>query len=101
MPAPVPVPMIAAKTTGAPVPAPSVASDNARQFASLAIATGCPSSASRSRCSGRPFRHCEFEFFISPPAVRVPGVPMPMDSGACPAARAASTSARIASRVAS
>ena len=41
MPAPMPVPRMAAKTTSAPAPAPSVASDNARQLASLATRTGC------------------------------------------------------------
>ena len=100
MPAPVPVPRITAKTTPKPAPAPSVASDSARQLASLASATGWPSKATRSCCSGRPFRQVELQFFIRPPAASAPGVPMPMLNGPWPAPRAASASAAMACSVA-
>jgi hypothetical protein len=84
MPAPLPVPRITAKTTPAPAPAPSVASDNARQLASLATRTACPSNASRSRLKGRPFSEVELLFFINPCDVRLPGVPRPIVQGDVP-----------------
>ena len=99
MPPPAPVPRMAANTTSAPAAAPSVASDRARQLASLARATGWPMAASMSCCSGWPFRQVELQFFIKPEAVRVPGVPMPMlmlavgPPAACRAAATTSTSA--------
>ena len=70
-----------ANTTSAPAAAPSVASDNARQLASLATRTGWPSKASRSRCSGCPLSQVELAFFMTPAALRLPGVPMPMVNG--------------------
>ena len=47
-PPPVPVPMITPNTTAAPAAAPSVASDSAKQLASLASRTGRPSARARS-----------------------------------------------------
>jgi len=101
MPAPHPVPRIAAKTTSAPAPAPSVASDSARQFASLASATGWPSADSMSLCSGRPLSQVELQFFIRPSAPAAPGVPRPTASGAPAAARACAASPAMAATVAS
>ena len=43
MPAPTPVPRITPNTTSAPAPAPSIASDSAKQFASLVMRTSRPS----------------------------------------------------------
>ena len=104
MPAPVPVPRMAAKTTGAPAPAPSVASDSARQLASFINTTRWPTALSTSACSGRPFRQVELQFFINPAAVAVPGVPMPMLSApptaASDTARAVSVIAAMARTVA-
>ena len=80
----------AANTTAAPAPAPSVASDNARQLASLASLTGWPMAACMSACSGMPLRQVELQFFIRPDAACVPGVPMPTVMDA-PAARLATT----------
>ena len=51
-PPPTPVPRITPKTLSHPAAAPSVASDSAKQLASLARRTGRPSAASRSRPSG-------------------------------------------------
>jgi len=63
---------------GAPAPAPSVASDSAKQFASFASRTGRSSARSRSACSGRPFSQVEFAFFTTPVAGEMtPGMPMP------------------------
>jgi len=93
---------MAANTTAAPAPAPSVASDSARQLASLASAMRAPSAASRSRCSGRPLRQVELQFFMRPPAAGAPGVPMPIVKCAPPAAaRAAATSDATVRTVAS
>ena len=50
---------MAANTTASPEAAPSVASDTARQLASLASRTGRPSARARSRSRGRPFNHTE------------------------------------------
>ena len=66
------------KTMWAPAAAPSVASDSAKQFASLANRIGRSSSRDRSSASARPFSHVEFEFLISPVAGEtVPGIPIP------------------------
>ena len=66
------------KTTSAPAAAPSVASDSAKQLASLANRTGRSSRRDRSSASGRPFSQVEFEFLISPVAGEiVPGMPTP------------------------
>jgi hypothetical protein len=101
MPPPTPVPRITANTTAAPAPAPSVASDRARQFASLAMRTARPRAASRSACKRWPFRHTEFEFFSLPSCISVPGVPMPTLAPGVPSSdSAARTSAQIASSVA-
>jgi hypothetical protein len=47
--------MITPNTTGAPAAAPSLASDSAKQLASLASRTGPPRAWARSRSSGWPF----------------------------------------------
>ena len=104
MPPPTPVPRITPNTTAAPAPAPSVASDSAKQFASLVIRTGRESVASRSRASGRPLSHTELAP-RSRPVVRDsdPGVPTPTDAmpGTTSRRRSASaTSAAIAASVA-
>lgn len=51
-----------------PGPAPSTASDSARQLASLARASGGPSRASRSACRAGPFRQVDLAFLIRPRA---------------------------------
>ena len=78
IPAPTPVPRIAPKTTLASRPAPSVASDSAKQFASLVMRISRSSKRSRSRLIGWPLRHTEFEPRSSPVAREIePGVPSP------------------------
>jgi len=67
-PPPVPVPMMTPNTTSAPAAAPSIASDNAKQFASFAKRIGRLSRRGSSSASGRPVSHVEFEFLISPVA---------------------------------
>ena len=57
-----------AKTVSAPAPAPSVASESARQLASLVKAAGRPRRAVRSLSNGRPFSQVEFAFLIRPVA---------------------------------
>ena len=52
MPPPTPVPRVAPNTRSAPAAAPSIASDRAKQLASLAIATGLPRACARSAPSG-------------------------------------------------
>ena len=70
--------MITPKTTLAPAAAPSVASDSAKQLASLANRIGRSSSCDRSSASGLPFNQVEFEFLIRPVAGEiVPGMPIP------------------------
>jgi hypothetical protein len=101
MPPPTPVPRITENDTGVPAAAPSVASDSARQFASLAMRTGRRKASARSRCSGWPFRHVEFAFLISPAWVALPGVPTPTLQPLTPRSRSArATSAATAARVA-
>ena len=69
---------ITPKTTCAPAPAPSLASDSAKQFASLASRTGRPSARSRSCCSGWPMSQVELAFLTSPVAGdTAPGIPTP------------------------
>ncbi len=66
------------KTQGQPEAAPSLASDNAKQLASLASLTGLARRDWRSSESGRPFNHTEFAFFTTPVAGEIaPGMPMP------------------------
>ena len=104
MPPPTPVPRITPNTTAAPAPAPSVASDSAKQFASLLMRTARASAASRSRASGWPLSHTELEPRSSPVARESdPGVPIPTGDapGTTPNWRSASaTSAAIAASVA-
>jgi hypothetical protein len=101
-PPPQPVPMITPNTTDAPAAAPSLASESAKQLASLARRTGRSSRASTSWCSRRPFSHVELAFFTTPVAGEiVPGMPMPTVQ-ACPIACSASaTSAAMTCTVAS
>ena len=63
----------------APAPAPSIASDSAKQLASFSRRTWrAEAPRARSRSSGRPLSHVEFEFLISPVAGEIaPGVPTP------------------------
>src|SRR5438309_11144616 len=78
IPPPQPVPRITAKTTCLPVPAPSVASETARQLASFAHRTSRPSARLRSLSNGFPFSHVELAFFTKPVFVEiVPGIPIP------------------------
>ncbi len=78
MPLPTPVPRIAPNTMRAPFPAPSAASESAKQFASLESRSSRPSAFSRSSFSGCPMSQVEFEFFTSPVTREsVPGMPMP------------------------
>ena len=59
-------------------PAPSTASDRAKQLASLATRTGRPSRCARSRSSGCPISQVLLAFFTRPVAGdSVPGMPMP------------------------
>ena len=70
---------ITAKTAAAPAaPAPSTASLNAKQLASLAKRSGRDSSRCRSSASGRPMTQVELAFFTSPVSGEmVPGIPIP------------------------
>src|SRR6266480_229696 len=78
IPPPQPVPRITAKTTCLPVPAPSVASETARQLASFAHRTSRPSARLRSLSNGFPFSHVELAFFTKPVFLEiVPGIPIP------------------------
>ena len=77
-PPPQPVPRMTPNTERAPAPAPSTASDRAKQLASLASRTGRPSCASRSRRNGWPLSQVELAFCTSPLAGDIePGMPMP------------------------
>ena len=93
---------MAANTTSAPAPAPSVASLSARQLASFSSRSGRPSSACRSCSSGWPLSTVELALRTRPvTGERLPGMPMPTDSPAAPRlASACRTSARIARSVA-
>ena len=78
MPPPTPVPRITPNTTRAPRPAPSTASDSAKQLASLASRTSRPSAASTSPCSGLPLSQVELAFFTRPVTRdSAPGMPTP------------------------
>jgi len=101
-PAPQPVPRITPKTTSASAPAPSVASDSAKQLASLASRTGRPSVASRSACSGLSFKWVVLALRIRPVAGEGdPGMPTPMLAPVTPASRsAAATRSRTTARLA-
>ena len=78
--------------------APSVASDSAKQLASLVIRTARPRRRSRSTPIGLSFRQIEFEPRSSPVAREIdPGVPMPTLPCAPTAASAAATRSAIAS----
>jgi hypothetical protein len=77
-------------TTSAPAPAPSAASETAKQLASFITRTARPSRASRSPANGFPMSATEFAFFTSPVSgTTVPGMPTP--TGPCaPAVRSTS-----------
>ncbi len=99
-PPPVPVPIITPNTTSAPAAAPSVASDNAKQFASFAKRTGRPSSRGKSSASGCAFSQVEFAFLTNPVAGEmVPGMPTPTLPRAPASRSSAATSMTIASSV--
>ena len=97
MPPPTPVPRITPNTARAPLPAPSIASDSAKQLASFATRTGRSSARSRSSLSGRPMSQVELAFLTSPlTRESAPGIPTPTVPG--PASRAsAATTASVAS----
>ena len=81
MPPPTPVPRITPNTVPWPAPAPSIASDKAKQLASLAKRTGRPSAASTSRPSGWPISQVELAFLTSSvAATMVPGIPIPTEA---------------------
>jgi hypothetical protein len=81
MPAPTPVPRMTPKAVSMPAAAPSVASDRAKQLASLARRAGRPKVDSRSRCSGWPINHVVLAFFTSPVIGEiVPGIPIPTEA---------------------
>ena len=103
MPPPTPVPRMTPNTTLWPAPAPSTASEMAKQSASLASRTGRPSADSRSRFNRSPMRQVELAFLIkSVVGDTVPGIPTP--TGSCllkPASRSrAVTRSRTAPTVA-
>jgi len=61
-----------------PAPTPSVASETARQLASLAQRTSRCNAVLRSRSNGLPFNHVELAFFtVRVIPEMVPGIPMP------------------------
>jgi hypothetical protein len=65
-------------TVSIAAPAPSVASDKAKQLASLASRVGRLSALSTSRCNGRPISQVELAFLMRPVAGEtVPGMPIP------------------------
>ena len=66
IPPPTPVPRMTPNTLAQPAAAPSLASDKAKQLASLASRTARPSAASRSRPNGRPFSQVELAFLTRP-----------------------------------
>ena len=102
MPPPVPVPRITPKTTSWPAPAPSVASDSAKQLASFSRRTGLASARARSSRSGRPINQVELAFLTRPVAGEIaPGMPMPTCPRPPAAVSATSTSCLTASTVAS
>ena len=89
-------------TTGAPAAAPSVASDRAKQFASLAMRTGRSKAAASSLSSGRPLRQVELALRSSPvTGDNEPGVPMPTVPVPPSFASTSRTRSRIAAMVAS
>ena len=62
------------------MPAPSTASDNAKQFASFSRLTFRSSSFSKSFLKGFPFNHIELAFFTkAESADTAPGIPIPTD----------------------
>jgi hypothetical protein len=101
MPAPTLVPRITPKTTAASRPAPSDASDSAKQLASFVMRTSRPSTRSRSRWIGCPLRQTEFEPRRRPVAREIePGIPMPIVAFDPTALSVSRTSAATASSVA-
>jgi hypothetical protein len=64
-------------TTAAPAAAPSLASDRAKQLASLASRISRPSAACRSVRRGRPISQVELAFLMTPAAVSLPGIAIP------------------------
>ena len=96
-PPPTPVPAMTPNTTSAPAPAPSVASDRAKQLASLASRTGRAQRLSRSRRSGLPFSQVVLAFLIRPvPKLSLPGIAMPTLPGVPSSASAPATSSAMA-----
>ena len=78
MPPPTPVPTITPNTMECPAPAPSTASDRAKQLASFSTFTSRPSEMPRSRAKGCPFSQVELAFLTSPVSgLTAPGMPTP------------------------
>ena len=77
MPPPTPVPAMTPNTTLAPAAAPSLASDRAKQLASLASRISRPSAACRSVRRGRPISQVELAFLMTPAGVSLPGIASP------------------------
>ncbi len=98
MPPPTPVPSVAPNTTLAPAAAPSIASDRAKQLASLAIVTGRATACSSSLRSGRPATHGRLTTRISsPPAPIIPGIAIPSaTAGPCARTRSSAIPTRAA-----
>ena len=73
-----PVPRMTPNTRRWPAPAPSAASDRAKQLASFSTRTSRPSLAPMSRSNGWPLSAMELAFFTRPVAGLItPGMPMP------------------------
>jgi hypothetical protein len=100
MPAPTPVPRITPNTRRRPAPAPSLASDSAKQLASFSTRTSRPSARARSSASGRSLSWVELAFLIRPVTDEIaPGVPTPTLARTPSSPSTASTSPRTASIV--
>ena len=92
--------MMTPKTLRAPAPAPSVASDRAKQSASFAIRTGRPSASARSRSRARSLSQVELALRMRPvKGDREPGVPTPILPLVPVSDSTAATKAAIAARV--
>ena len=81
IPPPTPVPIITPKTTGYFLPAPSTASERAKQLASFSKFISLSSRFSRSFFIGFPFNQIEFAFLTNEESTDIaPGIPIPTDS---------------------
>ena len=81
IPAPVPVPIITPNTTECDFPAPSTASERAKQFASFSNLISLFKLFFKSFLKGFPFNQMELAFFIKDVSRETdPGIPIPIDS---------------------